>query len=230
MRIAEIGREGPSPTGFDSLAAEARACRICVEAPRGAPLAQPPRPIIQGSATARILIAGQAPGTRVEASGIPFDDRSGDRLRDWMGVPPAVFYDASQIAILPMGFCFPGLDAKGSDRPPRRECAPRWRQNFIDTMPAVRLVLAIGATAQRWHLGLDAADGVDATVRRWRDILDRPAEPKVIPLPHPSWRNTGWLMRNPWFEQDLLPVLRRQIDDQLSRLDNGAAMIENKIL
>ncbi len=230
MRVAETGRRSEPPTDFDRLAGEARACRICVETPRGAPLPQAPRPIIQGSATARILIAGQAPGTRVEASGIPFDDRSGDRLREWMGVEPSVFYDAARIAILPMGFCFPGLDSKGGDRPPRRECAPRWRPSFVDAMPAVRLVLAIGGAAQRWHLGMEAAEGVDATVRRWRAILDRPGTAKVMPLPHPSWRNTGWLARNVWFERDLLPVLRRLIDDQLGRLDSGVTMIENKIL
>ncbi len=208
-------------TPFDRIAQEARACRLCIEAPHGKPLSHEPRPVLRGSATARILIAGQAPGTRVQASGIPFDDRSGDRLRQWMGVEPALFYDEALIAILPMGFCFPGLDAKGGDLPPRRECAPRWRQGFIDALPSIRLVLAIGGTAQRWHLGNDAAGGVDATVRNWRAILERPASPQVIPLPHPSWRNTGWLKRNPWFEAKLLPALRGLIGDQISRLDSA---------
>ena len=215
---------------FDELAAAARACRICVDAPRGASLPHAPRPIIRGSATARILVAGQAPGTRVQASGIPFDDRSGERLRDWMGVGPDVFYDEALIAILPMGFCFPGLDASGGDRPPRRECAPRWRQDFVAALPEIQLVLAIGGAAQRWHLGTEAEDGVDATTRRWRAILDRPICPRVLPLPHPSWRNTGWLKRNPWFEDELLPELRRLIVDQIGRLDSGPRSMKNIIL
>ncbi len=209
-------------TRFEQLAGEAWACRLCAEAPRGAALPHEPRPVVRGSATARILIAGQAPGTRVQASGIPFDDRSGERLRAWMGLEPSAFYSEALIAILPMGFCFPGLDAKGGDLPPRRECAPRWRQEFMDALPAIRLVLAIGGAAQRWHLGDAAAGGVDATTRNWRAILERPGSPAVLPLPHPSWRNSGWLKRNPWFEAELLPALRSLIGDQMSRLDSGA--------
>ena len=207
---------------FEQMAEAARACRLCVEAPRGAMLPHEPRPVVRGSATARVLIAGQAPGTRVQASGIPFDDRSGERLRAWMGLESAVFYDEALIAILPMGFCFPGLDAKGGDLPPRRECAPRWRQGFMDALPALRLLLAIGGAAQRWHLGDAAEGGVDATTRNWRAIVERPGSPVILPLPHPSWRNTGWLKRNPWFEAELLPALRSLIGDQIGRLDSGA--------
>lgn len=161
-------------------------------------------------ATARLLIAGQAPGTRVHASGRPFDDRSGDRLRDWLGLEPSVFYDAARVAILPMGFCFPGQDARGADLPPRLECAPAWRSRALAALPRIELILAVGGHAQRWHLGSDAGP-VDAVVRDYRRLLDRPAAPTVLPLPHPSWRNTGWLARNPWFDEDLLPELRRRV-------------------
>ncbi|SHG03222.1 Uracil-DNA glycosylase [Kaistia soli DSM 19436] len=215
----EILSEHRAASRFDDIATAARACRLCVEAPRGAPLPHEPRPVIRGSSEARILIAGQAPGTRVHASGISFDDRSGARLRHWMGVDSGTFYDESRIAILPMGFCFPGLDAKGGDRPPRRECAPAWRESLAAALPAVSLVLAIGRAAQRWHLGADADGGVDDTVRRWRSIVERTEAPVVFPLPHPSWRNTGWLKRNSWFEAELLPELRRVILDQVGRLD-----------
>ena len=182
--------------------------------------------MIRGSAAARLLIAGQAPGTRVHASGIPFDDRSGDRLRDWMGVDTATFYDESRIAIVPMGFCFPGQDAKGGDLPPRRECAPLWRSRVVGALPNIALVLAIGAPAQRWHLGAAAAEGVDATVRRWQELVDREAGPPVFPLPHPSWRNTGWLNRNPWFEAELIPELRARVAETLALLDRTAEKSE----
>ena len=218
--------EHPVAEPFETLAAAVRRCRVCAEAPLGKPLPHEPRPVIRGSATARLLIAGQAPGTRVHASGTPFDDRSGDRLRDWMGVDAPTFYDESRIAIVPMGFCFPGQDAKGGDLPPRRECAPLWRSRVVSALPNIALVLAIGAPAQRWHLGADAAEGVDATVRRWRDSLDRPSGPAVFPLPHPSWRNTGWLKRNPWFEAELLPELRARIAETLALLDRAAEKSE----
>ncbi len=203
-------RNADEPAGedFAALAMRARACRVCVEAPRGTPMPHEPRPVLRGSANARILIAGQAPGTRVHASGIPFDDRSGERLRGWMGVGPETFYDERLIAILPMGFCFPGLDGKGGDRPPRRECAPLWRAPLLAALPSVSLVLALGAPAQRWHLGPSAADGVDATVRRWRDGLDRPGRADIVALPHPSWRNNAWLTRNPGSRAELLRELR----------------------
>ena len=204
----------PARQGADRLAAlrrEILACRICADAPRGRPLPHEPRPVLVPSATARVLIAGQAPGTRVHESGIPFKDRSGDRLRDWLGVSKAVFYDPSRFAILPMGFCFPGLDAKGGDRPPRRECAPAWRPALLALMPQIELVLAIGQYAQAWHLGGRRSASLTETVRDWRGLFEAAPAPRVLPLPHPSWRNTAWLRRNPWFEAELLPVLRSEI-------------------
>jgi len=196
---------------LERLWSDIRACRICRDDPVGKPLPHEPRPVVRPSSVARILIAGQAPGTRVHASGIPFDDRSGDRLRDWLGVTADEFYDMDRFAIVPMGFCFPGLDAKGGDLPPRRECAPAWRARLMALMPQVDLVLAIGIYAQAWHMANARGASLTETVAAWRDILDRPGHPKVLPLPHPSWRNTGWLKRNPWFEVELLPRLRAEV-------------------
>jgi len=209
--------------GVDSLDALDRAiaaCRICVERPRGRPLPHEPRPVAWPSATARILVAGQAPGTRVHASGRPFTDPSGDRLRFWMGVDEATFYDRSRIAIVPMGFCFPGLDAKGGDLPPRRECREAWHDRLMGAMPAVDLVLAIGATAQAYHLGRLgvahlAGRTLTETVASWRSIRAAGDGPAVYVLPHPSWRNSGWLKRHPWFEGDLLPALRGDVAARL---------------
>ena len=201
----------PAPSAhddLDQLVEEIRQCRICVDQPRGRPLPHEPRPVVRASTTARILIAGQAPGTRVHASGKPFTDPSGDRLRDWMGVGEAEFYDEARIAIVPMGFCFPGLDAKGGDLPPRRECAPAWRNALLDRMPAVDLVLAVGLYAQQFHLGKRVRGSLTETVADWGAILDESHAPKVLPLPHPSWRNSGWIKRNPWFEAELLPFLK----------------------
>lgn len=198
------------------LLEQIRACRLCVEAPEGKPLPHQPRPVVVGSSSARILIAGQAPGTRVHASGLPFDDRSGDRLRDWLQVDRPTFYDPSRFAIVPMGFCFPGLDAKGGDLPPRRECAPAWREQLMALMPQVELVLVIGQYAQAWHLGAERSRTLTETVGDWRRLLDLPRSPRVLPLPHPSWRNTAWLRKNPWFERDLLPVLREEIHRLIS--------------
>lgn len=192
------------------VAAEISACRICRDEPIGGDrfrLPHEPRPVAVLSTTARILIAGQAPGKRVHDTGIPFNDPSGDRLRTWLGVDRSVFYDAAKFAIVPMGFCFPGYDDKGSDLPPRRECAPAWRRKVIATMPQIRLVLAIGHYAQSWHLGAAASRSMTDTVREWRRHLDH----GVLPLPHPSWRNTGWLRKNPWFEGEVLPELRRLV-------------------
>lgn len=203
--------------GLDALFAEIRDCRVCVDHPIGMPLPHTPRPVVRGAATARILIAGQAPGTRVHASGKPFTDPSGDRLRSWMGIDEDTFYDEARIAIVPMGFCFPGHDAKGGDLPPRRECAPLWRARVMAELPAVRLVLAVGLYAQNWHLGGRARSGLTETVSSWRAILDGGNAPAVIPLPHPSWRNSGWLKRHPWFEAELLPVLRARVAAELAR-------------
>jgi uracil-DNA glycosylase len=197
---------------FDDLAARLRACRICRDAPRhGGPLPQEPRPILQGSATARLCIASQAPGTRAQASGIPFRDPSGVRLRRWLGLDEAAFYDPARVAIVPMGACFPGQDAKGGDLPPRRECAAAWRAPLFAALPDLELILLIGQYAQAWHLGAAFQGGLTATVQRWREILAAEGRPWLLPLPHPSWRNNGWLRRHPWFEAELLPVLRDRV-------------------
>ena len=202
---------------IDRLRAEARACRICRDAPaRGARLADP-RPVFQVSATARLCIASQAPGLRAHESGRPFDDRSGERLRDWMGVSRDEFYDASRVAILPMGFCFPGYDAHGSDLPPRRECAALWRSRFVAAMPDIELILCIGAYAQGWHLGAARGPSMTTTVEDWRRFLGSNAGPRIMPLPHPSWRNTGWIRRHPWFEAELLSALRTEVARSLRR-------------
>ncbi|MCO6385556.1 uracil-DNA glycosylase family protein [Aliihoeflea sp. 40Bstr573] len=188
-----------------------RLCRICRDKPLKTPLPHEPRPVVVASSTARVLIAGQAPGTRVHATGLPFNDRSGDRLRDWMGVTREEFYDPALFAIVPMGFCFPGQDDKGGDLPPRRECAPAWRAPLLATTPQIELVLAIGLHAQRWHLGREFGTSLTSNVESWRAIFLRNTHPRILPLPHPSWRNTGWLKRHPFFESELLPVLRREI-------------------
>ncbi|MCV9938557.1 uracil-DNA glycosylase family protein [Boseaceae bacterium BT-24-1] len=201
-----------SPEVLDDVLAELRACRICRDAPLyGPPLPHEPRPVIQAQASARLLIASQAPGTRVHASGRPFTDRSGDRLRDWLGLDHAGFYDASRVAIVPMGHCFPGLDAKGGDLPPRRECAPAWRERVLGALPHIELVLVIGRYAQAWHLGPKAAADLTATVADWRNIFAGERKPRILPLPHPSWRNNGWLRKNPWFEAELVPVLQAEV-------------------
>lgn len=189
-------------------------CRVCRDAPiRGEAdrLPHEPRPVAVLSATARILIAGQAPGLRVHESGLPFNDASGDRLRQWLGVDRDSFYNPDHFAIVPMGFCFPGYDAAGSDLPPRRECAPLWRQKVLDAMPQIELVLAIGQYAQAWHLGAARMVSMTETVSEWRRYLLTNRSPAVLPLPHPSWRNSGWLKRNPWFEAELLPVLQERV-------------------
>lgn len=196
---------------LENFAARVRACRICVENPVGRPLQHEPRPVLRPSSSARILIASQAPGTKVHVSGMPFTDASGDRLRNWLGVSSEEFYDTTKFAIVPMGFCFPGQDAKGGDLPPRRECAAAWRAPLMALMPRIDLVLTIGSYAQSWHMGAARRPSLTETVMDWRTIWNAPSYPKVLPLPHPSWRNTGWLKRNPWFEMDLLPFLRSEI-------------------
>jgi uracil-DNA glycosylase len=197
---------------LDNLLHELSACRICRDAPvYGAALPHEPRPVIQASPTARLCIASQAPGTRVHLSGRPFTDASGVRLRAWLGLDEASFYDARRVAIVPMGHCFPGQDAKGADLPPRRECAPLWRQRIFAALPALELILLIGQYAQAWHLGAEAKGGLTATVGRWREILGGENRPALLPLPHPSWRNNGWLKAHPWFEAELLPDLRGRV-------------------
>ncbi len=202
---------------------ELAACRLCRDAPRFPPaLPHEPRPVIQADTRARILIAGQAPGVRVHASGRPFTDPSGVRLRQWLGLDEAAFYDPALIAIVPMGHCFPGLDAKGADLPPRRECAPHWRPRVLAGLPHLELALLIGQYAQRWHLSPpERAGGLTETVSRWRAIHATPRRTRLVPLPHPSWRNNAWLRNNPWFEADLLPALRAEI----ARLRNPAEKV-----
>ncbi len=197
-----------------------RACRICRDQPTGTALPHEPRPVLQVSSTARICIAGQAPGTRVHASGRPFTDPSGDRLRDWLGVDSDTFYDATRIALVPMGFCFPGLNAKGADLPPRRECAPAWRDDLFVAMPDLHLLLVVGLYAQSWHLGALNRRTLTETVSNWRSIMAASKDgdgPLIMPLPHPSWRNNAWLKRHPWFEAELLPILRAEVQMALSQ-------------
>ncbi len=198
--------------GIADLFDQLRACRICRDAPRyGEPLPHEPRPIVQGRASARLCIASQAPGTRAHAVGRSFYDPSGVRLRAWLGLDEATFYDDTRVAIVPMGSCFPGNDAKGGDLPPRRECAEIWRKPLFEALPNLELILVIGQYAQAWHLGDEFSGGLTATVKRWREILASERRPRILPMPHPSWRNNGWLKRHPWFEAELLPVLRAEV-------------------
>lgn len=196
-------------SALDELLVTICQCRICIENPNGKPLPHEPRPVLLASRSARIAICGQAPGTRVHASGRPFTDPSGDRLRDWMAVTEDEFYDTSRIAIVPMGFCFPGLDDKGGDLPPRKECAVRWRSAVFDELGQLDLILLVGQYAQRWHLGTARKSTLTETVRSWRAYID--GSPAMIPLPHPSWRNNAWLKRNTWFTDELLPELRQRV-------------------
>lgn len=202
--------------GLDPLRRAIAACRICRDCPAGGSdkrMPHEPRPVAIISSEARILIAGQAPGLKVHQTGLPFNDASGDRLRQWLGVDRDTFYDRRRFSIVPMGFCFPGYDANGHDLPPRRECAPEWRETVMGAMPQIELVLAIGQYAQAWHLGSRRRKTMTETVEHWRDYWQGNVEgPKVLPLPHPSWRNTGWLKRNPWFEAEVLPVLKREVE------------------
>jgi uracil-DNA glycosylase len=190
--------KGDEVGDFDVLLAEIRACRICAEfVPLG------PRPIVRANPAARLLIVGQAPGTKAHESGTPWNDASGRRLRDWLGLSDEIFYDTGKVAIMPAGFCYPGRDSKGGDKPPRPECAPLWHPKVLPYLTKVTLTLLVGGYAQKLFLGDRAAGGVSATVERWRDFL-----PEFITLPHPSWRTLGWEKKNPWFAAELLPELR----------------------
>ena len=184
-----------------AVAAEAAACTLCA-----AHLPLGPRPVFRVSPTARLLIVGQAPGTRVHATGIPWNDPSGDRLRDWMGLDRDRFYDVARVAIVPMGFCYPGQDTAGGDKPPRPECAPLWHPRLLALMPAVELTLLVGSYAQARYLGPARRRSMTDTVHAFREHL-----PGYLALPHPSWRNTAWLKRNPWFAEDVVPELRRRV-------------------
>jgi uracil-DNA glycosylase len=183
-----------------SLLKEVRACTLCA-----AHLPLGPRPVVQVAADARILIAGQAPGSKVHASGVPFDDASGERLRQWMGLDRETFYDPHQVAILPMGFCFPGTGRSG-DLPPRQECAPQWRARLLQAMPNIQLTMVIGQYAMAWHLPGQGTLSLTDTVRHWRDHW-----PALLPMPHPSPRNNLWLKANPWFVTDVVPALQARV-------------------
>lgn len=213
--LASSSADSPAAE-LDRLVANIRACRICRDRPLGAPLAHEPRPVLRVSETATICVASQAPGTRVHASGTPFTDPSGDRLRSWMGVDSAMFYDVNRIAIVPMGFCFPGLDRHGGDLPPRRECAPAWRAPLFAALPKLRLLLAVGSYAHAWHLGTLARKSLTETVAAWREIAAATRDPMIVPFPHPSWRNNAWIRQNPWFETELLPFARDTIQRELA--------------
>lgn len=191
-------------TPFEKLLKEVRACTLCAHAlPHGV------RPVLQAAQSARILVVGQAPGRKVHDTGIPFNDPSGDLLRQWMGIDRDTFYDASRIAIIPMGFCYPGK-GKSGDLPPRPECAPAWRKKLLAQLPDIELTLVIGQYAQAWHLP-DGGSSVTETVQRWREHW-----PTLLPLPHPSPRNRLWLRRNPWFDEEVVPALQKRVGEVLA--------------
>ena len=190
---------------LNSLLSEIAGCRLCAMS-NGNPLPHNPRPVIQAAASAELLIVGQAPGTRVHETGIPWNDASGNRLRDWLQMEREQFYDPARIAIMPMGLCFPGQNARGADLPPRPECAPTWHDRVLAELPNIRTVLLIGQYAQARYLGKRRKSSMTDTVAHWRDYA-----PRYWPMPHPSWRNNGWLKKHGWFEADLLPALRAHI-------------------
>ena len=181
------------------LLAEVRACSICDGLPLG------PKPLLQAGPRSKILIAGQAPGSKTHEKGRPFDDQSGKRLRQWLGVTEDQFYNPDLFAIIPMGFCFPGT-GKGGDLPPRPECAPQWRVPLLDSLPELELTLVLGQYALDWHLGDAKSKTLTATVKRWQEFW-----PDILPLPHPSPRNIRWFKANPWFEADVVPVLQERV-------------------
>lgn len=191
-------------TKLDDGFAAARACTLCADLPLG------PRPVLRGTSTSRLLIVSQAPGTKVHMTGLSFNDRSGDRLRDWLGIDRDTFYDERRIAIMPMGLCYPGRNPKGGDLPPRKECAPLWQPRIRPLFKRVELTLLIGSYAVNYYLRDRRKKTLSDTVAAWREYL-----PEFLPLPHPSWRNTGWLKVHPWFEDELVPVLRARVKDLL---------------
>jgi uracil-DNA glycosylase len=186
---------------FNALLTRVRDCTICA-----ADLPLGPRPIVRGTPDAKLLLIGQAPGTRVHKSGVPWNDPSGERLRDWLQMTPDDFYDESKIAIVPMGFCYPGADAKGGDKPPRPECAPEWHPPLLAGLPNVELTILIGQYAQKRYLEKRRKKTLTETVRHWRECT-----PDFLPLPHPSWRNNVWVKKNPWFAEEVLPMLRERV-------------------
>jgi len=213
-RVTARDRYKKYPTGvtghtddpeLSQLLGEVRACRLCVDhLPLG------PRPVLQVGAGARIFVCAQAPGTRVHETGLPFNDPSGDRLRRWMGIDRDIFYDPSRINIIPMGFCYPGKDPRGGDNPPRPECSQTWHPRLFDLLPEPSLMLVIGQYAQRFHLGARREKSLTETVRNWRAY-----GPAIVPMPHPSPRNTNWFRRNPWFEEEVVPDLQKAVAEIL---------------
>ena len=192
---------------IDALRASIAACTLCADRFGTTKTRHAPRPVVWFNTAPRILIAGQAPGLRVHEAGKPFWDRSGDRLRDWLGIDKPTFYDQARVSIVPMAFCFPGYSATGSDLPPPKICAQTWRSDVMDAMGDVPLTLVIGGHAQTWHLG---AGPMTPRVAAWRDY-----PPRVFPLPHPSWRNNAWLKANPWLEAELVPALQARVKEVL---------------
>ena len=206
------GSRGGRPIAVTALApllARIRTCRHCAGRFAASASAHAPNPVLRASPGATVCVAGQAPGIRVHRSGRPFTDPSGVRLRAWMGVDEATFYDETRIAILPMAFCFPGHTPTRADLPPPRDCARLWRAPLFEALPAIRLILLVGKAAQDWHLG-DRA-GMGERVRRWTDSPSPQSGVELVPLPHPSWRNNAWLKANPWFETETLPRLRASL-------------------
>jgi uracil-DNA glycosylase len=193
---------------LEAVLAEIRACRACAD-----DFTHEPRPVVRVSRKTRLLICGQAPGRRVHESGLPFDDASGDRLRYWLGVDRATFYDHPAIGVAAMAFCFPGTNPKGGDYPPPARCAALWRRRLLEAMPGVELTLLVGGHSQAWALGDRMKASMTETVRAWREYVDE----GYLPTPHPSWRNTAWLRRNPWFEAEVTPFLRHRVSDMLAR-------------
>jgi uracil-DNA glycosylase len=193
-----------APRELARLVREIRDCRICADILE-------PNPVLHVGRTARIMVASQAPGLRVHQTGLSFNDASGDRLRDWMGIDRATFYDEERIALAGMAFCFPGYDKNGSDLPPPKICAQHWRRRLLGLLPEIKLTLLVGSYALDWHLGDAAKSNMTETVKAWREY-----GPHYIPLPHPSWRNNAWLKKNPWFETELVPYLRRRVRRLLS--------------
>ncbi|MEP3298363.1 MAG: uracil-DNA glycosylase family protein [Pseudoruegeria sp.] len=189
-----------------SISKNINTCTLCAQQFAETTTRHRPRPVTWFQPSASILIAGQAPGQRVHDSGKPFTDPSGDRLRDWLGLTDAEFYNKDRIAIVPMAFCFPGYDAKGSDLPPPKICAQTWHPRVLTELTNIKLTILVGAYAQKYHLGLGHRKSVTDTVADWKSYA-----PGCFPLPHPSWRNTGWIRKNPWFEIELIPVLRRTV-------------------
>lgn len=190
---------------LDKLLLQIRACRKCEpHLPLGA------RPVIRAQSTAKILIVGQAPGLRVHKTGIPWNDPSGDRLRDWMGIDRHTFYDDTRIAIMPMGLCYPGRNPRGGDRPPRPECAPKWADAVLELLPEIKFIILAGSYAQRWHLGKKVKKNLTATVACWQEYI-----PRHTPLPHPSFRNNHWIKQHPWFTSEVIPYLRKRTAELL---------------